>query len=643
VKLLPRLIALVMLSFLVACGSSSSTPSAPTLRSIAVTPANPSVAAGLTQQFAATGTYSDSSTKDLTNTATWASSATGIATVSSAGLATSKAPGTSTIGASSGSVSGSALLTVTAPTLVSIAVTPANATIAPGTFLQFKATGTYTDGSTQDLTGSVTWATGDATIVSINAAGLGAAIVELPTGVGAVTTITAASGSISGNTPINVAAPTLNSIVISDGNVTIAAGTSHQFTALGIYSDGGQRNVSNQVTWGSSATNIATISATGQAAGVALGTSSISATLGSVSATAVTLNVTSATVATIVVAPVMNTLAPLTHQPFFAVGVFSDSSTQDITRDVTWSSSNPGVATVDTTNQLGLVTAVSAGPATISADLGGVTGHAPLIVSSATLTSITFRPTSAKIPIGANIQVLAIGNFSDGSTQFITQVATWSSSDSTIADVNDSGDVLGTAAGQATITASLAGVSNPVDITVEGLTSLAVTPTSTSIPAGAIAHLIATATLTDGSTQNVNTSSLWTSSAPSVALAGDSSDSRSEVFGLTPGSALIGTLFFGQISSATVTVTPATLVSLAVTPVPANASIPIDGTQGYKLTGTYSDGTTQVLTSQAKWSSSTVTTAIVSQTGVATPTGLGTTTISAEYQGVTGTAVLTVQ
>jgi hypothetical protein len=91
-------------------------------------------------------------------------------------------------------------------------------------------------------------------------------------------------------------------------------------------------------------------------------------------------------------------------------------------------------------------------------------------------------------------------------------------------------------------------------------------------------------------------------------------------------------------------VTNATLVSLTVTPVPANAGgIPLDGTQGYKLTGTYSDATTQVLTTQAQWSSSDVTKAIVSQTGVATPTGSGTATITATYEGVTGTATLIVQ
>ena len=52
----------------------------PTLQSIAVTPVNPSIAKGLTQQFTATGTYSDSSTANLTGSVTWASATTSVAT-----------------------------------------------------------------------------------------------------------------------------------------------------------------------------------------------------------------------------------------------------------------------------------------------------------------------------------------------------------------------------------------------------------------------------------------------------------------------------------------------------------------------------------------------------------------------------------
>lgn len=84
------------------CGGPAVTPTPVTLTSIAVTPAAPSIAAGATQQFTATGTRSDDSTVDLTATATWASSDAAVAafeTPATNGLATAMAAGTATISA----------------------------------------------------------------------------------------------------------------------------------------------------------------------------------------------------------------------------------------------------------------------------------------------------------------------------------------------------------------------------------------------------------------------------------------------------------------------------------------------------------------------------------------------------------------
>jgi len=95
-------------------------PAPATLSSIAVTPANPSLPVGSTRQFAATGTYSDGTSQDITTQVTWSSSAGNIATVSnvagSQGLATGgPSVGTTTISASLGTVSGSTILTVVQP------------------------------------------------------------------------------------------------------------------------------------------------------------------------------------------------------------------------------------------------------------------------------------------------------------------------------------------------------------------------------------------------------------------------------------------------------------------------------------------------------------------------------------------------
>jgi 6-phosphogluconolactonase (cycloisomerase 2 family) len=164
---------LVFTGFLAACGGGgggggSPPPPAATLKSIAVTPANPSVIAALTTQLTATGTYSDGTSKDLSSQVAWTSSAGTIATVSATGLATGVAAGSATISATLTGVVGNDTLTVTAPTLTSIAITPLAPTIAPGVTLQFTATGKYNNATTQDLTTSVTWGATNSAVATIS-------------------------------------------------------------------------------------------------------------------------------------------------------------------------------------------------------------------------------------------------------------------------------------------------------------------------------------------------------------------------------------------------------------------------------------------------------------------------------------------
>ena len=130
----------------------------PQLVTIAVTPGAASVPAGLTQQFAATGAFGDGSTGDLTASVAWASSNPLVATINTGGLATGVGVGTADITATSnGLTSNTATLTVTPADLVSIAVTPEAASIPVGANQQFTAVGSFSDGSTADVTAAATW------------------------------------------------------------------------------------------------------------------------------------------------------------------------------------------------------------------------------------------------------------------------------------------------------------------------------------------------------------------------------------------------------------------------------------------------------------------------------------------------------
>src|SRR5208282_3018000 len=170
---------------------------------------------GNAQQFMATGTYSDGSTQNLTSTVTWGSSALGVATITAGGLASGVAEGTTSISAMMSGITGSTTLTV-APVLMSLAVTPANPSIAAGTTQQFTATGTFIDSSTLNLTSIVTWSSSAAGVATIsNTSGsLGLATTAGP----GTTTIAAALGTINGSTTLTV---TLGGLILT-GNLILA-------------------------------------------------------------------------------------------------------------------------------------------------------------------------------------------------------------------------------------------------------------------------------------------------------------------------------------------------------------------------------------------------------------------------------------
>ena len=81
------------------------------------------------------------------------------------------------------------------------------------------------------------------------------------------------------------------SIAVSPGNPELAEGVAGQFTATGTYADGSTADITPFVTWASATPSVATISGTGVATALALGTSAITASLAGVTSPADTLTV----------------------------------------------------------------------------------------------------------------------------------------------------------------------------------------------------------------------------------------------------------------------------------------------------------------------------------------------------------------
>ena len=114
---------------------------------------------------------------------------------------------------------------------------------------------------------------------------------------------------------------------------------------------------------------------------------------------------TGVTLKSIAVTPSPTTLFAGVTEALTATGFDSDASTQNLTDTATWTSSNPNVATVSAT---GVVTTVSHGTATITAQSGTVKGKATVKVS-VTLMSVAVTPPSTTLPANATQTLKATG------------------------------------------------------------------------------------------------------------------------------------------------------------------------------------------------------------------------------------------
>jgi trimeric autotransporter adhesin len=636
-------------------GSTSLNVTPATLVVIDLTPANASLANGLTKRFVATGAYTDNSVHDISASVTWASSVNTVASISntpgSNGMTTATSPGSTMISASLGGTSASAVLTVTSATLVSIEVTPTNPSIANGLTEALQATGIYTDHSTHDLTSSVAWSSSLTSVASVsNTPGSnGMATTATP----GSSTVTATLGGISGSTNLTVTAATLVSLGVTPANPSIAKGLKSQFTAIGTYTDNSAQNLTSQVQWSSSDPTLATVSNAlgydGLAVGLGAGSATITATLAGASASTV-LTVTPATLVSIGVTPANPSIANGLTSQFIANGVYTDNSTQDLTAYVAWTSSDTTVASIsNATASHGLVTGVSPGSVSIAAASGTVSGSTNLTVTPAALVSIVLIPANPSIANGTQQQFTATGIYTDTSTHDVTGAVSWSSSDTTVATISNASGSNGLATsvgqGSVTISATLGTIAGAGGLTVTpaALVSIAVIPANTSIANGTGQQFAATGTYTDNSTQPLTTSVNWSSSDTTVASISNAPGSKGLASSAGQGTATISASLGAVTGSTGLTVTAATLISIAITPLSPSIT---DGTsQQFTATGTYTDNSTQNLTASVTWTSSNTTIASVSNAagsgGLATAAGVGTTSIGAALGTVTATPVAT--
>jgi parallel beta-helix repeat protein len=372
------------------------TASAPVVAQITLSPATTTLVEGGSKQFSAIGKASDGSTVGVSPAFT----ATG-GTVTPAGVYTAGMnPGSFRVIATDPvtSVADTAAVTVTVPaaTLQSIILTPSTVSLSPGGTQQFAASGKMSDGSTATV--PVTFA---ATGGAISSSGMFTA--GTTTGTYRVTATDPQSGlADSAQVTIAAAAPTLQSVVLTPATVSLTPGGKQQFVASGKMSDGSTSPITASFT----ATG-GTVTGTGYyTAGATLGNFRVIASdqaSGKADTAAVTI---ASAVASVTVSPASVSLT--VGQTSQLTATVKDASGTVLTgQSVSWASSNTAAATV---SSAGLVSAVGAGSATITATSNGKQDQASVSVTAPPPSSSEGCPSSGYtrlVAVGTASQLLA--------------------------------------------------------------------------------------------------------------------------------------------------------------------------------------------------------------------------------------------
>ena len=586
-----------------------------------VIPAVTTIALGTKSQLQAIATFADGSTQDVSSQVQWSSNDPFIAGVDSLGLVTGSGIGQATVTATLGAISRSATLTVTNAIATALQVIPPTASLPKGAKLQFQAIATFSDNSSQDVTSQVNWNSSDISVATIDLNGEATAFSE------GGSSISANFLGVTSNTVLLVVTnATVSSIqvVLNGGSGNLAKGSSVQFNAQAVLSDGSTLDVSSQAAWFSSDQTKVTINAQGLATGIAVGTSTISASLNGVTSAGTVLTVTNATVTQIQITPPSLTLAKGTKGKLTAIATYSDNSTQDVSSQVVWNSSNIGVATI---NLSGEVSAVSNGSATLTGRVGAVTSNGvSLSVTNASVNQIDLSATASTLAAGTKAQLTAVASYSDGSSQNITPLVSWSSSDSDVATVSTSGEVTAVSPGTAVITGSFAGQISTLTVTVTAATvsAIQISTPLTSLALGTNGQLKALATYSDDTLVDVTGQISWSSSAPALV----SVDANGQIKALAVGSAVISGSLGGTSATINIAATAATLTGLTIDPIPNLAS----GNQAQlKATASFSNLTSQDVSALVNWHSDNTGVVTVSGTGLAHGVAAGTANITASF------------
>lgn len=504
-----------------------------------------------------------------------------------------------------------------------VSLTPPSVALAVGTEQQIVAT--CVDASNAPMVGmAVSWASQSPNVASVNVSGM---VHAVATGNTQVTATCDLQGSPKqASVSVTVTLVPAASVIVEPATFLLAPGQTQQLTATP--KDAAGNPLSDRtVSWRSSNTAVATVSTAGLVSAIGGGTATISAT---------SENTSGFSSATVPLPVASVTMSPSNATIFVGSTVQLTATARDSTgapligRVIVWSSSSLAVAGVSTS---GFVTAFNGGGATITATAEGRIASASIVVPTPVASVVLAPALASMVELRTLVPLVTLRDAANNILQ--GRSVTFTSNDTSVAQVSSAGTITARRQGTVIITASSEGRSGTLSVTVTlaPVGSVVVSPVNATLSVNQTQQHTAAVKDSLGNTLAGRTVT-WTSSAPGVATVSPAG----LVTTVAPGSATI-TASSGGSSGTTFITVAAPVASVVVAP----AATTLAAGQTQQLTATPRDGAGTLLTGRnVVWTSSAPAVATVSANGVVTAVGGGTSTVTASVEGVLGAATINV-
>ncbi len=416
---------------------------------------------------ASTGKFSDGSKADLTDDVQWLVNGQSVPQDEGKILIPTDVNGVVTISSVLNAIhSNSLALDVNHSPVASLTVMASGDFYDKGAMQQYAALATYVDGTSSDVTNLVEWASSNSDSTVINKEGFAFSVASGESGISASFAGLVSDNQISHTaTQAQVETETdVVGVVISNGHTTVELGDTFNYQAVAGFTNGDLRYVTNEVDWHVNDVDVASIVQGGIATALNVGETEVWATFGGQTSESGTFIVVDDTehdaIAELFVSPNNATLAVGESRPYYSSVFYRDGRYEDVTHLVEWVSTNEDAATISTT---GMATALNLGVTEIFAILDGFEGTpVNLNVGTTLINEITVDIDSQNMNAGTTKQLRATAHYTDGTTEDITDLVSWSAGTSAVLTVDSTGLATAHDAGVSTLSATLDGIRSSV-------------------------------------------------------------------------------------------------------------------------------------------------------------------------------------